>query len=176
MHNFPASATRHGIRDISSWGGPSTDRAPRSRTTGRQAYGHPNASARRSGRNLSAGELRSPLSRYGFAFAPDSTPLGGLRPPDRLRDPAPPADADQEIVPGGPERPLVAPRRGLQAPFRQESRGRAPDSCQAFQGLPDRLAFPRGLYPSPRCPPAIAFPPTWASSSMPRLPRRFDIA
>ena len=29
---------------------------------------------------MSAGELRSPLSRYGFAFAPDSTPLGGCAP------------------------------------------------------------------------------------------------
>ena len=38
--------------------------------------------ARESGREQSAGELRSPLSRYGFAFAPDSTPLVGLRPPD----------------------------------------------------------------------------------------------
>jgi hypothetical protein len=38
--------------------------------------------AREGGRKQSAGELRSPLSRYGFAFAPDSTPLVGLRPPD----------------------------------------------------------------------------------------------
>jgi hypothetical protein len=38
--------------------------------------------ARGSGQGQSAGELRSPLSRYGFAFAPDSTPLVGLRPPD----------------------------------------------------------------------------------------------
>ena len=38
--------------------------------------------ARGGGREQSAGELRSPLSRYGFAFAPDSTPLVGLRPPD----------------------------------------------------------------------------------------------
>ena len=45
----------------------------------------PKKSARESGRYQSAGELRSPLSRYGFAFAPDSTPLVGLRPPDRLK-------------------------------------------------------------------------------------------
>jgi hypothetical protein len=42
----------------------------------------PKKCARESGRIQSAGELRSPLSRYGFAFAPDSTPLVGLRPPD----------------------------------------------------------------------------------------------
>ena len=45
----------------------------------------PKKSAREGGRDQSAGELRSPLSRYGFAFAPDSTPLVGLRPPDRLK-------------------------------------------------------------------------------------------
>jgi len=41
-------------------------------------------SARRGGRRQSAGELRSPLSRCGFAFAPDSTPLGACGPQNRL--------------------------------------------------------------------------------------------
>jgi len=41
-------------------------------------------SARGGGRRQSAGELRSPLSRYGFAFAPDSTPLGACGPQNRL--------------------------------------------------------------------------------------------
>jgi hypothetical protein len=69
--------------------------------------------AREGGREQSAGELRSPLSRYGFAFAADSTPLVGLRPPD------PPS--------GGRLPPACCPKKGL-GPLRcaQEKGNRLP--------------------------------------------------
>ena len=47
------------------------------------AVGRPKKSARESGRYQSAGELRSPLSRDGFAFAPDS-PMWACGPPTAL--------------------------------------------------------------------------------------------
>ena len=58
----------------------STDRAPRSNATRRRPTATLKQAPAKAGENLSAGELRSPLSRYGSAFAPDSTPLGGCTP------------------------------------------------------------------------------------------------
>lgn len=76
--------------------------------------------AREGGREQSAGELRSPLSRYGFAFAADSTPLVGLRPPD------PPS--------GGRLPPASHPKKGL-----------CPLHCaqEKRNGLPGFLEGPR---------------------------------
>ena len=99
-------------------------------------------SAREGGRRQSAGELRSPLSRCGFAFAPDSTPLGACGPQNRLEAVSAP--------------PLGYPERGGPRALRLEKEG-GEASAAAPEPLGDFFSgLARGRVGLRRCSASIA--------------------